>query len=125
MVDPLFVRLHVAVQERAVRGMPSLCAVSWTWSRISGLSLPGATRRRTRGGEDLGAAAGQRPETGRLELAQDLPVREPGERRHVVDLGRRVQLEMYVGKRVVQCGRRVAVEVEVHVRVFPVDRLSR
>ena len=48
-------------------------------------------------GEDLGAAPRQRAEAGRLELAQHLLVREPGERRHVVDLRGRVALQVHVG----------------------------
>ena len=59
-----------------------------------------------------------------MELAQDFLVREPGERGHVVDLGRGVQLEVHVGERLVQRGRRVAVEVEVHVRVLAVDHVD-
>ena len=75
-------------------------------------------------GEHLGASARKRAEPGILELAQHLLVREPGERRHVVDLGRRVALEVHVGQRRVERGDRVAVEAEVHVRVLAVHHVD-
>ena len=98
--------------------------MSWTWNQISGDSLPGRDEPPHAIGEDLGAAAGKRAEAGGLELAQHLLVREPGERRHVVDLGRRVALEVHVGQRVVQRRDRVAVEGEVDVRVLAVDHVD-
>ena len=51
-------------------------------------------------------------------------MREPGERRHVVDLGRRVALQVHVGQRAVQGGDRVAVEAEVDMRVLAVDHVD-
>ena len=86
VVDPLLVGLDVAVEQRAVRRDASRCAVSWTWNQMSGCSLPGATRRRTRSAKISAPPPGSEPRPGRLELAQHLLVREAGERRHVVDL---------------------------------------
>jgi hypothetical protein len=75
-------------------------------------------------GEDLGAAARQRAEPGIAELAQHLLVREPRELRHVVDLARRVELEVHVRHRLVEGARRVEVEVEADVRVLAVDHVD-
>ena len=89
-----------------------------------GRLLPGRDEPAYAVGEDLRAASGERSEPGCLELAQHLLVREARERRHVVDLGGRVALEVHVGKRVVQRGDRVAVEGEVDVRVLAVDHVD-
>ena len=105
-------------------GIPSRCAVSWTWNQISGRLLARRDEPAHAVGEDLGAAARERPEPRLLELAEDLLVREPRERRHVVDLGGGVQLEMDVRKRVVERRRGVAVEAEVDVRVLAVDHVD-
>ena len=48
----------------------------------------------------------------------------PRERRHVVDLGRRVALEVHVRQRLVQLRDRVGVELEVDVRVLAVDHVD-
>ena len=90
VVDALLVRLDVAVEHRAVRRDPEPVR------RVVDVEpdLRGLLARRDEPahavGEDLGAAARERPEARVLQLAQHLLVREPGERRHVVDLGRRV-----------------------------------
>ena len=86
--------------------------------------LPGRDQLAHAVGEHLGAAAGQRAEPGRLELAQHLLVGQPGERRHVVDLGGRVALEVHVRQRLVQRADRLDVEVEVDVRVLAVDHVD-
>ena len=75
-------------------------------------------------GEDLCAAARERPEAGRLELAQHLFVREPRERRHVVHLGGRVALQVHVGQRACAARGRVDVEVEVDVGALAVDHVD-
>ena len=75
-------------------------------------------------GEDLRAAARQRAEPGVLQLAQHLLVREPGQRRHVVDLGRGVELQVDVGQRLVQRANGVDVEVEADVRVLAVHHVD-
>ena len=98
--------------------------MSCTWNQISGRLLARRDEPPHAIGEDLGATARQRAEPGVLELAQHLLVREPGERRHVVDLGRRVALEVHVGERVVQRRDRVAIEGEVDVRVLAVDHVD-
>ena len=86
--------------------------------------LPGRDEPSHAIGEDLCTAARERPEPDRLELAQHLLVREPGERRHVVDLGRRVALEKDVGKRLVELRDRVPVEVEGDVGVLAVHHVD-
>jgi hypothetical protein len=74
--------------------------------------------------EDLRATARKRAEPRVLELAENLLVREPGQRRHVVDLRGRVALEMHIGERLVERCDRPAIEVEVDVRVLAVDHVD-
>ena len=124
VVDTLLVGLDVPVEHRAVRRDPDpVRRVVDVEPDLGGLLARSDEPTHTVG-EHLGAAARQRPETGRLQLAQHLLVREPGERRHVVDLGGRVALEVHVGQRLVERRDRVAVEVEVDVRVLAVDHVE-
>ena len=124
VVDPLLVRLDVAVEHRAVRRDPEPVR------RVVGaepevrMLLAGRDELAHAVGEDLGAAARQRAEAGGLQLAQHLLVREARERRHVVDLGRRVELEVHVRQRLLQRADRVDVELEVDVRVLAVDHVD-
>ena len=104
--------------------MPSRCAVSCTWNQISGLLLPRRDEPAHAIGEHLRPPARKRAEPGLSELLEHSLVREPRERRHVVDLRRRVALEVHVGKGVVERGDGVAVVTEVHVRVLPVDHVD-
>ena len=113
VVDPLLVRLDVAVEHRAVRRDPEpVRGVVDVEPDLRAL-LAGRHEPAHAVGEDLGAAARERAQPGVLELAQHLLVREPGERRHVVDLGGRVALEVHVRERLVQRRDRVAVVAEV------------
>ena len=124
VVDPLLVRLDVAVEHRAVRRDAEPVRRVVGAEPEVGVLLAGRDELAHAVGEDLGAAARQRAEPGGLQLAQHLLVREPGERRHVVDLGRRVELQVHVGQRLLQRADRVDVEVEVDVRVLAVDHVD-
>ena len=124
VVDPLLVRLDVAVEHRAVRRDPEpVCGVVDVEPDLRAL-LAGRYEPAHAVGEDLGAASGKRAQPCVLELAQHVLVREPGERRHVVDLGGRVALEVHPRERLVQRRDRVAVVAEVHVRVLAVDHVD-
>ena len=102
VVDPLLVRLDVAVEHRAVRRDAEPVRRVVREEPEVRVLLARRDQPAHAVGEDLGAAAGERAEPGRLQLAQHLLVREPGERRHVVDLARRVELEVHVRQRLVQ-----------------------
>ena len=86
--------------------------------------MPGRDEAPHAVGEDLGAAAGQRAEAGVAQLAQHLLVREAGERRHVVDLARREELQVHVGHRLVQLPDDLDVVVEVDVRALAADHVD-
>ena len=88
---------------------------------LVGVLLAGRDERAHAVGEDLGAAAGHRVEAGVLQRAQDLLVRAALEPRHVVDLGRRVELEVDVRQRLLQLAQEPGVVLEVDVRVLAVD----
>ena len=124
VLDPLLVGLDVPVEERAVRRDPQPVRGVVDVEPDVRVLLAGRDEPPHAVGEDLGAAARERAEPGGLQLAQHLLVREPGERRHVVDLGRRVALEEHVRQRLVELRDRVEVEVEVDVRVLAVDHVD-
>ena len=86
--------------------------------------MPGRDQLAHAVGEDLGAAAGERAEPGRLQLAQHLLVRQPGEHRHVVDLRGGVHLQVHVRQRLLERANGVDVELEVDVRVLAVDHVD-
>ena len=96
VVDALLVGLDVAVEHRALRRDPQPVRGVVHVEPLVGVLLARRDERAHAVGEDLGAAAGHRVEAGVLQLAQDLLVRAALELRHVVDLGRRVELEMDV-----------------------------
>ena len=124
VVDALLVRLDVAVEHRAVRRDPEpMRGVVHVEPDVRVL-LPGRDERADAVGEDLGPAAGERPEPRLLELAQHLLVREPGKRRHVVDLRGRVALQVHVRQRRLERADRVDVEIEADVRVLAVHHVD-
>src|SRR5919204_4855820 len=124
VVDPLLVRLDVAVQHRALGRDPEpVCGVVDV-EPLVGVLLPGSDQAADAVGEDLGAAAGERPEPRVLQLAEHLLVREAGELRHVVDLGGGVELEVHVRQRRPQLAQDVDVEVEVDVWVLAVHAVD-
>ena len=86
--------------------------------------LAGRDQRAHAVGEDLGAAARHRVEARVTERAQDLLVRAALETGDVVDLGRRVELEMDVRQRLLQHAQQPGVVLEVDVRVLAVDRVD-
>jgi hypothetical protein len=124
VLDPLLVRLDVPVEQRAVRRDPHPVRRVVRQEPEVRMLLAGGDERAHAVGEDLRAAAGERPEARGVELAQHLLVREAGELRHVVDLARRVELEVHIRHRLVQRAGRVDVELEVHVRVLAVDHVD-
>jgi hypothetical protein len=75
-------------------------------------------------GEDLRSAARHRAEARVLQLAQHVLVREPAEPGHVVNLGRRIELEVNVRQRRPQLAQYVDVELEVDVRVLAVHAVD-
>ncbi len=105
-------------------GMPSPCAVRWVSNQMSGCSLPGRDEAADAVGEDLGAAAGERTEASVAQAAEHLLVREPGERRHVVDLARGEELQVHVGHRLVEPRDDVFVVVEADVRALAADHVD-
>ena len=108
MLDALLVGLDVPVEERAVRRHPQPVRGVVDVEPDVRVLLAGRDEPPHAVGEHLRAAARERAETGGLQLAQHLLVREPGERRHVVDLGRRVALEEHVRQRLVEASRIVS-----------------
>ncbi len=121
MVDPLLVCLDVAVEERAVRRDPEPVGAVVGVEPVLGRLLSGRDQLPHARREDLGAAARERAEPRGLQLLQHLLVRQPRELRHVVDLRRRVHLQVHVRKRRVERPDRVDVVVEADVRVLAVD----
>ena len=124
MVDTFLVRLDVAVQHHAVRRDAEPVRGVVRVEPVVGMLLAGSDeksgargRRRSRLRRREGAEAGV------AQLDQNLLVRQP---RHVVvvDLGRRVALEVHVRHRRVQLRDRVDVEREVDVRVLSVDHVD-
>ena len=96
----------------------------WTSNQLSGCSLPGRDEPAHAVGEDLRAAAGQRPEPCVAQLAQHLLVREAAELRHVVDLARGEQLQVHVRHRLVELRDDLDVVVEVDVRALAADHVD-
>ena len=78
VVDPLLVGLDVPVEERAVRRDAQPVRGVVDVEPDVRVLLAGRDEPADAVGEDLGAAAGERAEAGRLQLAQHLLVREPG-----------------------------------------------
>ncbi len=124
VVDPLLVRLDVPVEHRAVRRDPHAVGRVVDVEPDVRMFLARRDQRPDAVGEDLRAATREGAEPGVLELAQHLFVREAGQRRHVVDLGGRVALEVHVGERLRERADRVDVEVEPDVRVLAVDHVD-
>ena len=124
VVDALLVGLDVAVEHRALRRDPHLVRGVVDVEPLVGMLLARRDQVAHAVGEDLGAAAGHRVEAGVLQLAQHLLVRAALELRDVVDLGRRVELEMDVRQRRLQLAEELGVVLEVDVRVLAVDHVD-
>src|SRR6478609_2642001 len=124
VVDALLVGLDVAVEHGALGRDPELVRGVVDVEPLVGVLLAGRDEGAHAVGEDLSAAARHRVEAGVPQRAQDLLVRAALEPRYVVDLGRRVELEMDVRQRLLQLAQKAGVVLEVDVRVLAVDRVD-
>ena len=102
VVDALLVRLDVAVEHRALGRDPEPVRGVVDVEPLVGMLLARRDQRADAVGEDLGASARHRVEAGVPQRAQDLLVRAALEPRDVVDLRRRVELEVDVRQRLLQ-----------------------
>ena len=124
VVDALLVRLHVPVEHRAVRRDAERVGVAMDVEPLVGVLLAGRDEPPHSVGEDLGAAARQRPEPRGLQLAQHRLVRDAGELRHVVHLAGREELQVDVRQRVVELRDDLDVVAEVDVRALAPDHVD-
>ena len=124
VVDALLVRLHVAVEHRAVRRDAERVGVAMDVEPLVGVLLARRDEPPYAVGEDLGAAARQRAEPRRLQLAQHRLVRDARELRHVVDLAGREELQVDVRHRVVELRDDLDVVAEVDVRALAPDHVD-